>query len=31
MSAQFSFTNWEVIKDNRGLGDLNLSLSGGVI
>ena len=31
MSAQFSFTNWEVIQDNRGLGDINFSLSGGVI
>ena len=31
MSAQFSFTNWEVIQDNRGLGDINFSLSGGLI
>ena len=31
MTAQFSFTNWEVIQDNRGLGNISLSLSGGVI
>ena len=31
MTAQFSFTNWEVIKDNRGLGNISFSLSGGVI
>tara|TARA_R110000796_G_scaffold79954_3_gene177165 strand:- start:4860 stop:5594 length:735 start_codon:yes stop_codon:yes gene_type:complete len=25
-TIQFSYTNWRVIKDNRGLGDINLSL-----
>ena len=31
VSVQFSFTNWEVIVDKRGLADLSVSLSGGVI
>ncbi len=31
MSVQFSFTNWEVIDDKRGLAEPSLSLSGGVI
>ena len=26
VSVQFSYTNWKVIKDERGLGELSISL-----
>ena len=31
VSVQFSFTNWRVIEDKRGLANLSANLSGGII